>query len=299
MGALADATRKAVRTAGVAGDASRGDRARHHRIERHSRGRRLAAARRLLPLVRPPRQGRSGRDHRRRAREGLEAIDWCGGVYSSEWGFAKLLHWLRHNPDKRDRFVTASSTATWWRPCSAASPIPRRCRAASARWATSGCGTRRSAGCRPRVSWSKVDPLLAGVREKLDGATPPPTRSPGTLAPRWAEQLGLRAGHPDSGRRLRRALGRDRRRSARRATWSTWSAPPPASWRSRQPGEPDSRRLRRGAGLRASADTRASRPGSRRPATSSRRSRAAPASTVAELARAWRTTAPARPDCCA
>ena len=30
-------------------------------------------------------------------REGLEAIDWCGGVYSHEWGFAKLLHWLRHN----------------------------------------------------------------------------------------------------------------------------------------------------------------------------------------------------------
>ena len=29
---------------------------------------------------------------------GLEAIDWSGGVYSSEWGFSKLLHWLRHNP---------------------------------------------------------------------------------------------------------------------------------------------------------------------------------------------------------
>src|ERR1700730_10878575 len=38
---------------------------------------------------------------------GLEAIDWCGGVYSHEWGWAKLLHWLRHNPDKRRRFVTA------------------------------------------------------------------------------------------------------------------------------------------------------------------------------------------------
>src|SRR3989442_2247098 len=34
-------------------------------------------------------------------RDGLEAIEWCGGVYSSEWGFSKLLHWLRHNPTKR------------------------------------------------------------------------------------------------------------------------------------------------------------------------------------------------------
>ncbi len=37
----------------------------------------------------------------------LEAIDWCGGAYSSEWGFAKLLHWLRNNPAQRGRFVTA------------------------------------------------------------------------------------------------------------------------------------------------------------------------------------------------
>ena len=39
--------------------------------------------------------------------ENLEAIDWCGGVYSHEWGFAKLLHWLRHNPDKRGQLASA------------------------------------------------------------------------------------------------------------------------------------------------------------------------------------------------
>ncbi len=39
--------------------------------------------------------------------QNLEAINWCGGVYSSEWGFSKLLHWLRHNPEKRRHFVSA------------------------------------------------------------------------------------------------------------------------------------------------------------------------------------------------
>src|SRR5207245_8118400 len=38
-------------------------------------------------------------------REKLEAIEWCGGVYSSEWGFSKLLHWLRHNSAKRSKFI--------------------------------------------------------------------------------------------------------------------------------------------------------------------------------------------------
>jgi L-ribulokinase len=40
-------------------------------------------------------------------RDKHEVIDWCGGTYSSEWGFSKLLHWLRNNPDKRERFASA------------------------------------------------------------------------------------------------------------------------------------------------------------------------------------------------
>src|SRR5689334_15049006 len=40
-------------------------------------------------------------------REKLPAIEWCGGVYSSEWGFSKLLHWLRNHPDKRSKLVSA------------------------------------------------------------------------------------------------------------------------------------------------------------------------------------------------
>src|SRR5436305_10714631 len=44
----------------------------------------------------------------RKAHEfGLEAIQWCGGVYSSEWGFSKLLHWLRHNRDRAGKLVSA------------------------------------------------------------------------------------------------------------------------------------------------------------------------------------------------
>src|SRR5246500_4366239 len=40
-------------------------------------------------------------------RERLDVIQWCGGGYSSEGGFSKLLHWLRHNPEKRSEFASA------------------------------------------------------------------------------------------------------------------------------------------------------------------------------------------------
>ena len=47
----------------------------------------------------------------RKAHElGFEGIEWCGGVYSHEWGFAKLLHWLRHNSEKRALFQDGAGT---------------------------------------------------------------------------------------------------------------------------------------------------------------------------------------------
>ena len=117
MRALAAATREAVAEAGVAGDRRRGDRARHHGIQRDPGGCRDAvrSASTTCGATIAPR-ARRRRSPRRRTASGLEAIEWCGGVYSAEWGFSKLLHWLRHNPDKRGALrQRASSTATWWR----------------------------------------------------------------------------------------------------------------------------------------------------------------------------------------
>src|SRR2546421_2681729 len=42
----------------------------------------------------------------------------------------------------------------------------------------------------------KVDPLLAGVREKIDGEFAASDQLAGRLSPQWAEQLGLKAGIP-------------------------------------------------------------------------------------------------------
>ena len=127
---------------------------------------------------------------------GLEAIDWCGGTYSSEWGFAKLLHWLRNNPRKRDRFRTAFEhcdmvTAAL---CGISDPAraPRSICAMGHKWMwNAGVG-----GLPSEEFLTTVDPLLEGVRAKLDGCYATSDKIAGHLTAVWAEKLGLRPGIP-------------------------------------------------------------------------------------------------------
>jgi len=129
-------------------------------------------------------------------REKLEAIEWCGGVYSSEWGFSKLLHWLRHNPGKRGEFVSAfehcDMVAATLCGISDAKKVKRSICAAGHKWMWNAS----LGGLPPEKFLTKVDPLLAGVREKLDGEYATSDRLAGHLSADWAKQLGLKAGIP-------------------------------------------------------------------------------------------------------
>jgi L-ribulokinase len=129
-------------------------------------------------------------------REGLQAIEWCGGIYSSEWGFAKLLHWLRHNPDKREKFVTAfehcDMVAATLCGMTDARQVKRSICAMGHKWMWNA----QLGGLPPEDFLVKVDPLLAGVRAKLDGQYCTSDQIAGKLSSFWAEKLGLRAGIP-------------------------------------------------------------------------------------------------------
>jgi L-ribulokinase len=128
--------------------------------------------------------------------DGLEAIKWCGGVYSSEWGFSKLLHWLRHNPDKRSEFASAfehcDMVAATLCGITDAKKVKRSVCAMGHKWMWNP----QLGGLPPESFLVKVDPLLKGVREKLDGEYATSDQIAGTLSPYWAEQLGLKAGIP-------------------------------------------------------------------------------------------------------
>ncbi|HLW77328.1 MAG TPA: ribulokinase [Bryobacteraceae bacterium] len=126
----------------------------------------------------------------------LQAIDWCGGVYSSEWGWAKLLHWLRHNPEKRARFATALEhcdmvAATL---CGITDPdkVPRSVCAMGHKWMWNAS----LGGLPPEDFLASLDPLLKGVRAKIAGRYETSDKIAGELSSEWASKLGLRAGIP-------------------------------------------------------------------------------------------------------
>jgi len=196
MGALAQATRAAVKQAAISGDQIEA-------IALDTTGSSvIPVGKNLQPLG----EYYLWCDHRAKGeaqeiteaahRKKLEAIEWCGGVYSSEWGFSKLLHWLRHNPDKREQLASAFEhcdmvAATL---CGITDPksVKRSICAMGHKWLWNA----QLGGLPPESFLVAVDPLLAGVRDKLDGEYATSEAIAGRLSPLWAEKLGLEPGIP-------------------------------------------------------------------------------------------------------
>ena len=118
-------------------------------------------------------------------------LQYVGGVYSSEWFWAKLLRTLR--VDERVR----KAMHTWVEHCdyipflltggTRAVDIKRSVCAAGHKslWAA------EFGGLPPNAFFSALDPLLDGVTERLFTETYTSDQSAGTLSAEWAERLGL------------------------------------------------------------------------------------------------------------
>ncbi len=196
MSALVDATRKALAAAGVDG-------ARVAALALDTTGSSVVpVAEGLVPLN----DYYLWCDHRAKdeaalitataRREKLANIDWCGGVYSSEWGFSKLLHWLRHEPERRGRMATALEHCDMVVAvlCGVTDPakVFRSICAMGHKW----MWNEALGGLPPEDFLVKVDPLFRGVRAKLQGRYAASDQVAGRLAPEWAARLGLKAGIP-------------------------------------------------------------------------------------------------------
>lgn len=126
----------------------------------------------------------------------LEAIEWSGGVYSSEWGFSKVLHWLRNNPEKRERFATALEHCDYIAAVLCGikklEDLPRSVCAMGHKW----MWNESLGGLPPEDFLVALDPVMAGVRAKIAGKYQTSDKLAGHLTAEWAAELGLREGIP-------------------------------------------------------------------------------------------------------
>lgn len=196
MRALASATREAVKKANIAGD-------RVLALAIDTTGSSvIPVGKNLEPLD----EYYLWCDHRAKAeaaeiteaahRERLKAIEWCGGVYSSEWGFSKLLHWLRHNPEKRGEFASAFEHCDMVAATLCGIGEPRKVKRSVCAMGHKWMWNADLGGLPSEKFLVKVDPLFASVREKLDGEYATSDKIAGKLCAAWAEKLGLKPGIP-------------------------------------------------------------------------------------------------------
>ena len=118
-------------------------------------------------------------------------LNYVGGIYSSEWFWAKLLHTVRVDESVRDALYT------WVEHCdyipflltggTHADQIKRSVCAAGHKslWAA------EFDGLPPNDFFSSLDPLLDGMVDRLFSQTYTSAQSAGNLSAEWAERLGL------------------------------------------------------------------------------------------------------------
>ena len=127
---------------------------------------------------------------------GTDFTKYEGGVYSSEWFWAKILHILKHDSKIREAayswvehcdYIPALLTAT----CNPKVMKRSRCAAGhKAMWHAEWGGL-------PSEEFLvAVDPLLGGLRDRLYTETYTSDVSAGQLVPEWADRLGVPAGIP-------------------------------------------------------------------------------------------------------
>ncbi|MGJ1324920.1 ribulokinase [Sphingobacterium faecium] len=118
-------------------------------------------------------------------------LKYVGGIYSSEWFWAKLLHVLRKDQEVRDALYT------WVEHCdyipflltggTHAHDIKRSVCAAGHKslWAAD------FGGLPPNQFFAELDPVLDGLVDRLFSHTYTSAQSAGTLSEEWANRLGL------------------------------------------------------------------------------------------------------------
>lgn len=132
--------------------------------------------------------------NRHAARFDVNYLQYVGGIYSSEWFWAKLLHILRSDEAVRNAMYSWVEHCDW---------IPFVLsggkKAAALKRGVCAAGhkslwSENWGGLPPNEFFASLDPLLDGFTQRLFNCVYTSDQAAGTLSEKWAKRLGLPAG---------------------------------------------------------------------------------------------------------
>ncbi|MEI8195240.1 MAG: ribulokinase, partial [Phycisphaerae bacterium] len=125
-----------------------------------------------------------------------EYLAKCGGRYSSEWFWSKILHCARVAPKVFDAAYTWVEIADWIPAVLTGTTHPELIRRGICAAGHKAMANPEWGGYPDAKFLATLDPRLARVRESLPDKTYTIADAAGTLTDEWAETLGLPAGIP-------------------------------------------------------------------------------------------------------
>jgi L-ribulokinase len=120
----------------------------------------------------------------------------CGGTYSSEWYFSKLLHCLRTSPKVFDAAYTWVELADWVPASLTGTEAPDKIRVGICAAGHKAMFNSDWGGYPDKKFLRKLDPKLAEMRDRLPSEAYTVDKRAGLLTADWAKRTGLPAGIP-------------------------------------------------------------------------------------------------------
>ena len=122
---------------------------------------------------------------------GVDYTKYEGGIYSSEWFWAKVLHVLREDTAVREQAFSWVEHCDWMPALLAGNTDPLAMKRSRCAAGHKAMWHEEFEGLPSEEFLAKLDPLLAGLRERLYRETYTCDELVGNLCPEWAERLGL------------------------------------------------------------------------------------------------------------